>query len=257
MTKLVPLSSEQHGNLRAAKDCSTKLAGKMHVINMRANEIGFAAVNMPVFINRNQHTGQWALSALASFMPNQSLFVGKDGWQATWIPTLMQCHPLYLMNADNEKGYAVGIDPTSGDFTESDDGQPLFDATGQQSEYVRQVTQVLEDDIQQRLLTQAFLDETEKRELLRPLDLTLEFNGSEPQTITGLHTIDEDKLKALEGETLEALNKNGFLLLMYAMLTSINHINNLVRRHNATTGLPTVGRIRMEVAKSTDSGVAT
>ncbi|MEL7024164.1 MAG: SapC family protein [Pseudomonadota bacterium] len=254
MATLSPLNFEQHGKLRASNECATRFASKQHVITMRANEIGHASASMPVFINRNHHTGRWTLSAVTSFLPEGNLFVGKDGWQATWIPILVQCHPIYLMAADDEKGYAVGIDPEGGDFTEGD-GEPLYLESGEPSDYLKRVTALLEDDIRQAALTQKFLTDIESRGLLKPVDITLDFIGREPQTITGLHTIDEDKLRTLDGDALVTLNQSNFLILMHAMLTSLNQINGLVRRHNATPGIPSISKVKMEVAKSIDSGV--
>ncbi|MEL6367435.1 MAG: SapC family protein [Pseudomonadota bacterium] len=246
---LTPLNFKQHGKLRAAPESALRFAKTQHVLNMRASEVGFAAVSMPIFVNKNQHSGRWALSALTSFLPGRNLFIGTDGWQPTWIPTLIQCHPLYLVNAETESGYAVAIDTTGDDFSETT-GEPLFHEDGRTTDYTNAVANLLDTDIKEAVKTQFFLSEIEKAQLLRPVNIRLEFEDAPTQTIRGLHTIDEERLKNLDGETLERFSKSSFLLLMYAMLTSLNHLNTLVRRHNVTPGIPKISKIGMTIPES-------
>ena len=60
--------------------------------------------------------------------------------------------------------------------------------------------------------------------------LEIKAPGAEPRKITGLHSIDEPKLRALDGATLAELSTNGYLHAAYSMLSSLTHLQILARR---------------------------
>ena len=54
--------------------------------------------------------------------------------------------------------------------------------------------------------------------------------ASQPRKISGLYSIDEKKLRALDAATLAELHAAGYLHAMYAMLSSLGHLQILARR---------------------------
>jgi hypothetical protein len=75
--------------------------------------------------------------------------------------------------------------------------------------------------------------------LLVGLDLVdssdMEFNlaNGEKHTLTGLHIINEDRLRKLNGDALDALHQQGFLQSIYMMLASLPNFRKLIDRKNA------------------------
>jgi hypothetical protein len=68
-------------------------------------------------------------------------------------------------------------------------------------------------------------------------------------TLTGLHTVNEDKLQGLTEQEFENLRGLGYLAPLYGMLMSMYQLNALIRRHNLVQGAKLVKQVTMEVSK--------
>jgi hypothetical protein len=65
-------------------------------------------------------------------------------------------------------------------------------------------------------------------DLLEPVKLEIKVNTEEAYNVVGLHTINRAKLSALDGATLERLNRSGFLYGAYLVLASLNNVKRLM-----------------------------
>lgn len=245
MSTLTELTPEQHGKLRVRSACRLELAEKQHVMGLKASEVSRAACSFPVFITRVESSGEYALSAMCGLETGSNLFVENEEWIGTYMPSLMQTFPLFLMaTKNNDKGYTVGIDEQSSAFSEAD-GDRLFDDSGKPSDYVSHITRVLEAGIEEDLQTHHFLKELVERKMLKPIDLLAQYESGEVQKIQGLITVDEERLKACEPEELKMLHTRGYLPIMHAMLMSIYQLNLLIKRQEKTPGQKRVTQIKI------------
>ncbi|MEM9173127.1 MAG: SapC family protein [Pseudomonadota bacterium] len=249
MPQIVALDREKHREFKVVKNCATRFAAKQHILNVRAVEVGIAASDMPVFINKHQDTGQLLLSAMASVTPGESLFVDDQGWRAAWIPTTLQTYPVLLVNAPNTKeGYAAGIVEDSEDFSK-DDGDPLFDEDGGEAPFLKRAIELLEGDVARDMQTQQMLAKLNELDAIRPVNINVTYGNDQNQTITGLHTVDEEALKSLTGEVLEEMNSKGYLMVAHALLMSLNQVNSIVQRHNQLGDKPSIKQIQLQIEK--------
>ncbi len=74
------------------------------------------------------------------------------------------------------------------------------------------------------------------------------FDG-DPNTIKGLHTIDEDRFQTLSIEELDSLRKQGYLMPIHAMLISLLQVNRLITINNENVERARIVEVKMEVAK--------
>lgn len=249
MAELTKLSSAEHGSLKVIENAALEVARKQHVVNVRVAEVGKTVSSFPVFATKVPTTGRWALTAVASFVPESNLFAEDDHWSATYLPTCMQTYPLFLMNSEEgENQYTVGIDETSSAFS-SETGETLFDDQGKASLYLSRMTALLEADIKNDIQTYQFTDKVNELGLYKSINLVVHSADGSVQTIQGLHTIDEEKLHGLDAQTLEDLNKRGYLAPMHAMLISIFQVNGLIRKHNNVAGSRNIREVKLEVVK--------
>ena len=247
MAELKELTAENHGDLRIAPDAVLNIAGKQHLFNLRATEIGKACSSFPVFVTRNPHNGDWAFSAMCGFEPGVNLFMQEEKWDAVYMPTAMQTYPLFLMEAPNtEKGYAVGIDENAPAFSR-EEGDPFFDENGKATPMLTRMSGMLEADIRNDTATRQFLARLDEMGLISPIDLQVQYANGKVNTITGLNTIDEGKLNTFGGETLEEFQKNGYLLAIHALLVSSFQLNAMIKRQG--TGDEAVIGVKLEAAK--------
>ena len=63
--------------------------------------------------------------------------------------------------------------------------------------------------------------------------------------LKGMHTIDETKLQQLSNDDLAALNKQGYLMPIHAMLMSIIQLNSLIQKHNNIESNKTISQVKL------------
>jgi hypothetical protein len=249
MVELVELSSTKHKGLKVRANCTVEVAAKQQIIRLRATEAGRAAANFPVFFTRGAQDGILVLSAFTSFENGQNMFVKDGQWQATYQPNAMQTYPFFLMQSPSgEKSYTIGIDESNEAFSK-DEGELLFDDNGKASLQLSRAKTLLEADIQNDINTFQFAKKLEELGLLKSIDLVVQYQDGASQTITGLMTIDEDKLNVLSPEQLHSLNQQGYLVQIHALLISIYQLNVLIQKQNNRSDLPKVAQLKIEVAK--------
>ena len=249
MAELVQVKSDAHADCRIRTDSAVLFAERLHILPLRAAEIGKAVSSFPVFCGRHAVTGDWTISAMCSLEQGHNLFVADGEWSANYEPTCMQTYPLYLMRSpDDESQYAVGIDESSSAISK-EEGEALFDANGNSSLYLNRIATILEADIDNDVATHHFCARLAELELFKSIHVVVQYADGGAQTITGLHTLDEDKLQSLPDEQLAELHKRGYLLSANAMLISIFQLNALVRKHNDVDGARQVQQVKLEVAR--------
>jgi len=249
MKQLVQLDSDTHRECRVAEGCALRFAAGQHVMQIQAAEAGQAVCSFPVFFSRSPSKGGWALSVVTSLERGSNLFVQGGQWTATYAPADMQTYPLFLMESATDKnGYTVGV-VGHDNVLSTDSGEALFDASGNASIHLNRVTKLLEAGIENTVQTRMFVERLEQLELLKSISMNVHYEDGSIQTITGLHTINEDKLHSMSPEELDELNKKGYLILAHALLLSIFQLNVLVRKHNVVEGNKPVKQVKLEVAR--------
>ena len=249
MTELVELTPSKHAALRVVYNSALELAKKQHTINVRVTEVGQAVSSFPIFMTRVESSGGWVLSAIMALETGINLFVEDGEWQATYRPTAMQTYPFQLIKSPrDEKNYTIGIDEQSTAFSE-EDGEALFDEENKASLYLSRVSALLEANIKNDIQTYEFTQKIEDLGLVKAIDVLVEYDNGATNTLKGLHTLDEEKLKSLSSEHFVELRNKGYLAPMYAMLTSVFQLNLLLRKHNELDSSSKVKQIRMDPAK--------
>lgn len=256
MSQLVRLDSERHRQVRIAADAAVSFASQQHMLLLRAAEAGKAVSSFPVFCSRHPATGEWALSAVTGLKQGSNLFVDDGVWTASYEPTAMQTYPLFLMQSpDDQAGYTVGIDEGSAAIA-AGNGEALFDASGKPSLYLERMTTLLKADIDNDIQTRRFLEKLDAEGLFKAIHIVVFYEDGESQTITGLHTIDEERLQALPSDRLMELHSQGYLLIAHAMLLSIHQLNALIRRSNQRGGSGRIKQINLQLARDAASAGA-
>ncbi len=148
----------------------------------------------------------------------------------------------------DENTYTIGIDEQSDVFSTTQ-GEALFDSNGKGSEFLTRIKTMLEADIQNSINTYQFGKELETLGLCKSINLLLTYADNNTQKITGLVTLDEDKLQSLSAEQLLTLNKKGYLTQIHGMLISLLQINSLIQNNNDNNALPKIKNIKLEVTK--------
>lgn len=248
MASLTALTSSAHGALKLTSESGIVYAQGSHMLPLRVTEVAQATVDFPVMISRMSN-GAMSLSALTSFEPGKNLFVSEGEWTSSFQPTAMKTYPLFLMKAgDGSADPVLGIDAESLALSKTE-GQALFDKKGKPSLNTKQIKAQLLEDSKNMVHTFQFFETLEKFDLIRSVDVALNYADEQTNRIRGLSMIHEDNLQSLSSERLTELRDRGYLAPIYAMLFSIFQLNALIRRNNQADGAAHIKSINLEVSK--------
>ena len=190
----------------------------------------------PIILHRDTDSGKFLPMALFGFQDDENLFLEDHQWQASYIPLMIRRGPFLIgfqggdPGSGTERKMVVSIDmdnPRVGN-----EGEPLFQPFGGNSEYTEQIVQILQDidqgqsDIDE--FTHALLD----HDLIEPFSLEVRLDSGKSHRLEGFHTIHEEKLAGLDTEVLADFSRRGILHAAYMVLASMANIPRLIQLKN-------------------------
>jgi hypothetical protein len=108
----------------------------------------------------------------------------------------------------------------------------LFLPQGGASPYLQYISGRLQQIQHSLALAPVLFQALEQLDLIEPLNIEFSLENGEKHRLTGNYSISSARLAALSGDDLLRLNQSGFLPLLYAQLSSLSNIQQLVDRKN-------------------------
>ena len=182
----------------------------------------------PIVFQRDAAGGFHPL-ALLGLRQGENLFLEGERWDATYIPLAIQRQPFLIGVSGGERMVHVDLDHPR---VRAGTGEALFQGPGIASEFLeraRTTLLMLHDGI---LATPAFVDALQRHQLLESFVLDIRLDDGSDNRLAGFHTIDEQRLHALDGAALEQLSRDGHLLPVYMVLASLSRFRHLIERMN-------------------------
>ena len=182
----------------------------------------------PIVFQRDAAGGFHPL-ALLGLRQGENLFLEGERWDATYIPLAIQRQPFLIGVSGRERMVHVDLDHPR---VRAGTGEALFQGPGIASEFLeraRTTLLMLHDGI---LATPAFVDALQRHQLLESFVLDIRLDDGSDNRLAGFHTIDEQRLHALDGAALEQLSRDGHLLPVYMVLASLSRFRDLIERMN-------------------------
>ncbi|MBT5387196.1 MAG: SapC family protein [Porticoccaceae bacterium] len=193
--------------------------------------------NYPIFFSKDGDTGQFYPVALFGFEEKENLFLSDSGWDATYIPMMIQRQPFLIgFQGPEEEKNAVASINMDNPRVNTEKGEALFTAEGHQTEYLQQALNRLEAIHTGHQHNKAFVAALLDNELLEPFTLEITLNDGSNNQLLGFYTVNEEKMLNLKGDTLERLNKEGYLQAIYMQMASFARIRALIDKKNALLG---------------------
>jgi len=229
--KVVPLSKEQHKKLFLEPVEGFNFAAGTNSLYIAAAEFPRASREYPIVFGRDGQNNLFPL-ALLGLKKNQNLFVDNAGkWNADYVPAYARRYPFILATPDTKKAqFTVCIDESYPGFNTAKEGQPLFNAKGEDGPVLTQAIDFLKDYQSHVRLTEAFCKGLEELEILEPMQANVSMKSGEKISIAGFQCVSRAKLKELAPKKLVDLAKSDQLELIYCHLQSLSNINNLTRK---------------------------
>ena len=230
MAKHELLDNVTHKNLRVITDRSAWYGDDVAATLAFPIEFRRLQTEYPIAFQKNEEKGGFEPIVVFGFSEGENLFLGADGWDAGYVPLSIERQPFLIGFAPSDDGGedapVVHVDMDSSRISETD-GEPVFLEHGGQSPYLEHINSVL------NAIHEGYGHNTQLSaaltayDLIEPFMLEFDTNG-EKTKLSGLYTINEEKLRTLDGAALEKLNRAGFLESIYMVLASIANFRVLI-----------------------------
>ena len=235
MTNLANLDRVAHKNLCVQEELAFAACKDITMCAVMLAEIPRLVIEYPLAFTKHSDTGQYICVALFGVDPERNLYWHDDRWSSVNVPLNIGRQPFFVGVADKPaagegaKGLVTCID-LGNPAVQTDAGEPLFNENGTETPYLRHKLTLLAELIDGEPKSRAFTDRLVALDLLQAIQLELSSPGQAPRKISGLYSVDEAKLRSLDAATLAELHGAGYLHAMYAMLSSLGHLQILARR---------------------------
>ena len=231
------LNNVDHKDVKVITERSARFGDNVHCVMTFPFEFRRVQACYPIFFQKDPNTGKPHPIALFGFEEGSNLFLTEDGWDAEYIPLMVQRHP-FLIGYQEDKDAPEGKKPVitidmENPRVNKDEGESLFLPHGGTSEFLGSITTMLEDIQIGHQANASFVDALLEFDLIESLMMEIELNDGSKRQLLGLHTINEEKLEQLDDEALVQLHSKQFLLPIYMIIASLASFRTLIDKVNA------------------------
>ncbi len=226
------LDNVTHKNTKVVTALHEKYGDNKGITHIFPAEFGQLQADFPLLLKKNSKD-EFEFIALMGFEKDENLFLEEGHWSANSIPWTIERGPFLIgfeMQMDDGvpvQTPVVHID-TDHPRVQNELGEPLFLEHGGQSDYLQRINSILLAIYQGHQHAQVFLNLLEQHQLLEPLEINITFNNGEKTHLTGLYTVNEEKVTALTNEHIAQFHQSGMLSPLYMMLASLPNIKKMV-----------------------------
>ena len=178
---------------------------------------------------RKMADGQFQPVALFGFEERQNLFLTRTGWDASYLPLMIERLPFLIGKANGQLVIHLDLDSPRVSRTA---GEALFREHGGTTEFAERMNSVLLSIHHGLGQTPAFVAALLEHELLESFVLDVQLNDGSEHRLTGFYAINEERLAGLKGAALERLSSAGHLLPAYMVIASLSNFRALIERRN-------------------------
>ena len=237
MTRHVLLDNVTHKNLRVRTALEKGRGYDVNVVRVFPSEFGHLQREYPLFFVKNAESGHFETIALLGFVDRENLYLTGTGWEADYVPLTVQRQPFLIgfqeqvVDGVPRQAPVVHVDldhPSVGDT----EGEPVFLPHGGESPYLERVNSILAAIRQGHEASRSLSQLLVGLELIESIALNVEFDDGSKQSLGGLYTINQDKLRGLSANGLEVLHGRNHLRDIYMMLASLLNVKRLVEKKN-------------------------
>lgn len=228
------LNSTDHLTLRIHAEASADLGDDVMACLVVPSEFRQIQGEFPIVFRRDIENGSFAAMALFGFENGENLFLENGQWAGRYRPLALAIQPFLVGRPADEGGEAqVHIDMDHKRISKDGEGTRMFDDDGRPTPYLESIADRLGSLHEGYLNSGEFIAALARHELLEPFTLEVPLRDGSKHSLVGFHTIDEEKLRALDGDALAQLQADGHLLPIFMAVASLAQFSELVARKNA------------------------
>lgn len=227
MTQHALLNNVEHKDLRVITQRAARYGDDAMAALTFPAEFRNVQAHYPIVFRKSQE-GEFVPLALFGFREKQNLFLGENGWDAPYVPLMMERMPFLIGKGPNEE-QVVHIDLESPRVSRTE-GEAIFREHGGSSEFLDRVSSMLATIHQGMVATQPFVAALNEHGLLESFVLDIQFRDGAQHRFGGFYTIREEQLTKLGADALGRLHQRGYLQAIYMVIASLAHLRDLIER---------------------------
>ncbi|HKE92704.1 MAG TPA: SapC family protein, partial [Povalibacter sp.] len=220
MANTVLLNNRDHADLRVITARSADYGDDVMLALTFPAEFRSVQAHYPI-VFRKSAEGQFQPVALFGLRDRQNLFLTAAGWDASYVPLMIERQPFLVGVASGEAMIHVDLDSPRISRTA---GEPVFLPHGGTTVYLDRMSSILRAIHEAAEATPAFVATLVEHALLEPFVFDFALADGSRLRLTSFHTINEERLRELPGEVLERLSRAGYLQAIYMVLASLSHL---------------------------------
>ena len=232
MTNAVLLDNVTHKDLRVKTGFTAEFGDSVNQVLVFPTEFAFIQREYPIFFRRNKK-GEYQAVALLGLDKGENLFLSEPRWNARYVPAAQQRGPFLIgLHQGQEEGEEnrepmihVDLDHPRISFEE---GTQAFLPHGGNSPYLEHVSRMLQIIYHGTELAGPMFAAFEEAGLIESIQAEIGIDERVTYTLPDFFTINQERLAALDGETLERLNRAGFLQLAILAVHSLGNVDWLI-----------------------------
>lgn len=233
MARYELLNNVAHKDLRVVMRFGQEFGDDVGMVLAFPSEYAELQREYPIFFRRDRDSGQWQSVALLGFEQRENLFLQDGRWNASYLPGAIAKGPFLIgfqeQRIDDElrREPVIHVD-LEHPRVSSSEGEVVFLPQGGQSPYLQHIVTVLRGIREGTEFGAAMFAAFDSLGLIQPVDLDVQLDETHRASVSGLHGIDRGKLAALDAESLQRLNRAGFLEGAYLVLASLHNVRRLM-----------------------------
>lgn len=227
----VLLDKDVHKDIKIKPDATVSHAKQSHLIGVSVREFARASSAIPLVFIKDQSTDRYYVTGLYGLVEGVNYFVKEDGWKSHFAPMNLQRYPFDIRPNGNQ--LAIFIDENSL-LVNKEEGVALFNEDGTPSPGLESLQKLFGELVNSENLTREFIKQVTELDLIEEIRLGIRFADGEQRSLSGLCSVNEQKLLQLKDEDVLKLHRSGFLGALYAMLSSMGQLNRLVQMSQDT-----------------------
>lgn len=226
MTQHALLNNRDHLDLRVITAHGAAYGDDVMCTPTFPAEFRNVQAHYPIVFAKNRD-GTFTPLALFGFREKQNLFLQPEGWDATYLPMMIERQPFLIGSSGAGKVVHIDLDSPRVSRTE---GQLLFREHGGNTEFLERVGSLLAAIDEGIASIQPFVTALVEFNLLESFALDIEFRDGAQHRFTGFYALQEERLNALDAEALGKLHQRGYLQAIYMVIASCAHFRGLIER---------------------------
>jgi hypothetical protein len=236
MARHVLLNNVEHKAMRVITTRSAALGDNVMSAVVVPAEFRSVQACYPIVFQKRTDTGQFQPLALFGFEERENLFLTESGWDASYIPLSVERQPFLIGGRGSAQQAAppqlvVHVDLDSPRIS-STQGEPVFLAYGGTTDFLNRASALLHQLHAGLESTPAFVDALLNLDLLESFVIDIELKDGSHNRLAGFYTVNEERVRALDGTNVATLHAQGYLELLYMVVASTVHFRDLIDRRN-------------------------